>query len=167
MSHIGVTIVLILIVTVGIIYNRLTKARNKVREAYASIATSLQKRWDLVPGFVEIVKGYSTFEEATIAKLTSLRNQKFEDFKMEQKLDVDKNMAKIINKMITISENDPELTANEEYTKLTEQFEKIEKNISKSKKEYNKAVKEYNTKLEVVPNNVVAILFGFNEEKKF
>ena len=114
-----------------------------------------------------IRKGYSTFEEATIAKLTSLRNQKFEDFKMEQKLDVDKNMAKIINKMITISENDPELTANEEYTKLTEQFEKIEKNISKSKKEYNKAVKEYNTKLEVVPNNVVAILFGFNEEKKF
>ena len=165
MNSVVVVIIIVLVVFVGIIYNSLVKARNNVREKCYNLEFYLKKRWDLLPIFVEIVEGYSFFEEQTIEKIAKIREQKYEEFKIEQKLEVDNNISKVVNKIFEIAENYSDLKENEEYIKLSNQFVNIEKNIESSKKDYYKSVKEYNSKIEVVPNNVVAILFGFNEEK--
>jgi len=167
MGHIGTILVLILVIVVAIIYNILSAARNKVKREYASLDVQLKKRWDLIPNLVETVKAYSVYEESTLQKLTTLRNQSFDSFKMEQKINVDQNIAKVVFKMMGIAENYPELQADEAYLKLSEQLEKLETEIGNNRKEYNKAVQEYNTEIEKIPNNLVAILFGFNEEPFF
>ena len=160
-------VVFILLVVVAIIYNTLTKARNKVKEKYSNIDVSLKKRWDIVPNLVEVVKGYSAYEEKTLEKLTELRSQQYDKFLMEQKLDIDNNISKVVSKIFAIAENYPELKANEEYLEFSKNLSNLEEEISKNREEYNKAVQEYNTKIEKIPNNIIAILFGFNEEKLF
>lgn len=167
LKYLGTIIGMIIIVVVAVIYNMLVKARNKVKEAYSSMDISLKKRWDIVPNLVEVVKGYSAYEKSTLEKLTLLRQQAYDKFEMKQKLDVDNNIAKVVSKMLAIAENYPDLRADEEYLKLSEQLMNLENEIAKARKEYNEAVNKYNTQIEVVPNNLVAILFGFNEEQIF
>ena len=158
---------LILVIIVAIIYNILTVARNKVKREYANLDVVLKKRWDLIPNLVELVKGYSVYEESTLQKLTALRNQSFDSFKMEQKINIDQNISKVIFKMMGIAENYPDLQADESYLELSKQLEKLETEIGNTRKEYNKTVQEYNTEIEKIPINFVAILFGFNEEPFF
>lgn len=167
LEYIGTIIGMIIIVIVAVIYNILVKSRNKVREAYSKMDVCLKKRWDLVPNLVEVVKCYSVYEKSTLEKLTLLRNQSYENFKMEQKLDVDKNISKVILKMLAIGENYPDLQANKEYLKLSSQLINLENEIAQSRNEYNEAVQKYNTKVETIPSSIIAILFGFNEEKMF
>ena len=167
MEYIGTILIIILVIIVAIIYNILTTERNKVKREYANLEVQLKKRWDLVPNLVEIVKEYSVYEESTLQKLTVLRSQSFDSFKMEQKINVDQNIAKVISKMMGIAENYPDLKANEEYLNLSEQLIKLETGIENSRKEYNQTVQKYNTEIEKLPNNLVAILFGFNEEPFF
>lgn len=167
MEYVGMIITLILIVIIAVIYNILVSARNKVKEKYSNMDVHLKMRWDLVPNLVEVVKGYSAYEESTLEKLTELRKQEFSKYGMEQKLDIDSNISKVASKMMAIAENYPDLKADQEYLNLSKQLVKLETEIANSRKEYNEAVTDYNTKIEVIPNNLVAILFGFNEEKVF
>ena len=160
-------VIVIVIIAIAIIYNNLVRNRNNVREKYSAMDVSLKKRWDLVPNLVEVVKGYSAYEETTLEKLTVLRQQKFEDFEMQQKLEVDANISKVVLKMLAIAENYPDLKADQEYLKLSGQLENLENEIAKIRNEYNEAVRKYNTKIETIPSNLVAILFGFNEENLF
>ena len=69
--------------------------------------------------------------------------------------------------MFAIAENYPDLKADEQYLKLSEQLSKLEDEIAEARIDYNEAVKEYNTNIEIIPNNIIAILFGFNEEKLY
>lgn len=153
-----------LILAVVVIYNILSSRRNRVKEAYSEMDVNLKRRWNLVPNLVEVVKGYSAYEEATLEKLTILRNQEYDKFQMNQRIEVDNNISKVVSKMMSMAENYPELKADEAYANLSNQLVYLENVIENSKKEYNEAVKKYNTSVESIPNNVVAILFGFNEE---
>lgn len=152
------------IIAIVVIYHILSVNRDRVKKAYSMMNVNLKKRWDIVPNFVEVVKDYSAYEETTLEKLTVLRNQEYNKFQMEQKIEVDNNISKVVSKMISMAEKHPEIKANEAYSNLSNQLVNLESEIKNSKKEYKEAVKKYNTSVEAIPNNVVAILFGFNEE---
>ena len=167
MKYLGTAIIIILIFIVMIIYNTLSKARNKIKEEYSNMDTNLRKRWDLIPSLVETVKDYSIYEESTLEKFSILKSQVFDSLKMEQKLYIDQNISKVISKMMSMAKKHSELNSDIEYIKLSEQLEELESEIINIHKEYDKAVNEYNKMIEKVPNNLVAILFGFNEEPLF
>lgn len=166
LKYIGTIIVLAIVIVVAIIYHSLSKSRKRVRELYSGVEVSLKRRWDLVPELVKVVRGYSTYEEANLAKLSKLREQNFEEFEIEKKIDVDSKISKLVAKMIAISENYPDLLVSQDYIDVSEQLMDLEEEICVKKDEYNNTVKEYNTLVEKVPYNIVAITFGFNEENK-
>ena len=167
MKTIGMIIVFIIVAVVSIIYIILNKARNKVKENYSALETNFKKRWDIIPNLVETVKQYSVFEESFLEKLELLRNQQYENFNVEQKVNIDENISKVLTKMMEMAEDYSELKSDESYINLSKQLNKLENDIVNNKDEYNKFAKEYNRKIEAIPNNIVAILFGFNEEKVF
>lgn len=167
MKYIGTAITVILIVIVAIIYYGLMTARNKAKQAYFTMDVCLKKRWDFIPRLVEVVKEYSVFDDLALKKLISLRVGTFDNLKMEQKLDVDIKMSKVVLKMLEMAEISPDLKASEEYVKLRKEFFVLENDITNSIKNYNTVAKKYNEKIKAVPNNVVAILFGFDEQKVF
>ena len=123
---IGIGIIVLLIIIVIALYNGLINARQKVENAWSQIDVQLQRRFDLIPNFVETVKGY-----------------------------------------MAVSENYPDLKANQSFSDLQEELRNTENKISFSRQFYNDSVTIYNTKLEVIPTNIIASMFKFKPKELF
>ena len=161
-----VIIVLILLWVVSI-YNGLVKARNKVRNSWSQIDVNLQRRFDLIPNLVETVKGYMKHEEGTLEKVTALRTSWANASSVKEKAELDNQLSGTLKTIMAVSENYPELKANENFAKLQEELKSTEDKLSFSRQFYNDTVTMYNNKLEVIPSNIVASIFNFKPEELF
>lgn len=162
---IGIVILLVLICL--IIYNSLVKSRNLVKEAFSTMDVYLKKRWDLVPNLVEVVKGYTSYENNTLTKITELRANSYNDLTMDKKININEQLTNAISSIIAVSENYPELKASENFLNLSKSLTKIEDDIANSRKYYNGTVRIYNNKIMMFPSNIVAGVFGFKEATMF
>lgn len=162
---IGIVILLVLICL--IIYNSLVKSRNLVKEAFSTMDVYLKKRWDLVPNLVEVVKGYTSYENNTLTKITELRANSYNDLTMDKKININEQLTNAISNIIAVSENYPELKASENFLNLSKSLTKIEDDIANSRKYYNGTVRIYNNKIQMFPSNIVASLFSFKEASMF
>lgn len=162
---IGIVILLVLICL--IIYNSLVKSRNLVKEAFSTMDVYLKKRWDLVPNLVEVVKGYTSYENNTLTKITELRANAYNDLTMDKKININEQLTNAISSIIAVSENYPELKASENFLNLSKSLTKIEDDIANSRKYYNGTVRIYNNKIQMFPSNIVASLFSFKEASMF
>ncbi len=149
------------------VYNRGISLRNYVREAFSTMDVYLKKRWDLVPNLVETVKGYASHEENMFLKVTELRAKNYSGMTNEEKLVANKELNTVVTSLLAVSENYPELKANENFRTLMEQLNELENDIANSRKYYNGTVRELNTFLEVFPSNIICSLFGLKPEKMF
>ena len=161
----GIVILLVLICL--IIYNSLVKSRNLVKEAFSTMDVYLKKRWDLVPNLVEVVKGYTSYENNTLTKITELRANSYNDLTMDKKININEQLTNAISSIIAVSENYPELKASENFLNLSKSLTKIEDDIANSRKYYNGTVRIYNNKIQMFPSNIVASLFNFKEASMF
>ena len=165
------TIVLIIIVVIiaalVLIYNGLVQARNKVKNAWSQIDVQLQRRFDLIPNLVESVKGYMAHEEATLTKVTELRTAWANASTVSEKAELDNELSGALKTIMAVSENYPDLKANQNFSELQEELRNTENKISYARQFYNDSVTMYNTKLQVVPTNIVAGMFHFTEEPLF
>lgn len=162
---IGIVILLVLICL--IIYNSLVKSRNLVKEAFSTMDVYLKKRWDLVPNLVEVVKGYTSYENNTLINITELRANSYNDLTMDKKININEQLTNAISSIIAVSENYPELKASENFLNLSKSLTKIEDDIANSRKYYNGTVRIYNNKIQMFPSNIVASLFNFKEASMF
>lgn len=162
---IGIVILLVLICL--IIYNSLVKSRNLVKEAFSTMDVYLKKRWDLVPNLVEVVKGYTSYENSTLTNITELRANAYNDLTMDKKININEQLTNAISSIIAVSENYPELKASENFLNLSKSLTKIEDDIANSRKYYNGTVRIYNNKIQMFPSNIVASLFSFKEASMF
>ncbi len=162
---IGIVILLVLICL--IIYNSLVKSRNLVKEAFSTMDVYLKKRWDLVPNLVEVVKGYTSYENSTLTNITELRANSYNDLTMDKKININEQLTNAISSIIAVSENYPELKASENFLNLSKSLTKIEDDIANSRKYYNGTVRIYNNKIQMFPSNIVASLFNFKEASMF
>lgn len=165
------TIVLIIIVVIIavliLIYNGLIQSRNKVKNAWSQIDVQLQRRFDLIPNLVESVKGYMAHEEATLTKVTELRTAWANASTVSEKAELDNELSGALKTIMAVSENYPDLKANQNFSELQEELRNTENKISYARQFYNDSVTMYNTKLQVVPTNIVAGMFHFTEEPLF
>ena len=162
-----IAVVVILISFLLIIYNKLVKLKNQVKEAFSTMDVYLKKRWDLVPNLVEVVKSYSIHEKETLVELTKIRTSAYNDLNNKEKVDTNIALDTGLNDFFAVAENYPELKANENYLDLSHKLLEIEEEIAKSRKYYNATVKVYNDRIQMFPSNIVATIFGFKEYKMF
>ncbi len=160
-------IVVILIIAVIAIYNGLVKARIKVDNAWSQIDVQLQRRFDLIPNFVETVKGYMTHESQTFEKIAELRSSWANAGTVSEKAKLDNELSDTLKTIMAISENYPQLKANQNFSELSEELRNTENKISFARQFYNDSVTIYNTKLEVFPSNIIAGMFGFKPRDLF
>ena len=165
--YILIGIVIFLAISCLIIYNSLIKSRNLVKEAFSTMDVYLKKRWDLVPNLVEVVKGYTSYENNTLTKITELRANSYNDLTMDKKININEQLTNAISNIIAVSENYPELKASENFLNLSKSLTKIEDDIANSRKYYNGTVRIYNNKIQMFPSNIVASLFNFKEVSMF
>ncbi len=167
MGWIVLVIVILLILFIISIYNGLVMARQKVKNAWSQIDVMLQRRFDLIPNFVETVKGYMKHEEGTFTKISELRTSWANAKTVGEKAELDNQLSGTLKTIMSVSENYPELKANTNFLKLQEELQNTENKLSFSRQFYNDTATMYNTKLEVIPSNIVASMFHFEPAEMF
>ncbi len=167
------TLIIILVVLAAIVawvvgmYNGLVQGRNRVRNAWSQIDVQLQRRFDLLPNLVETVKGYMKHEEDTLTKVTELRTSWANATTVEQKVELDNQLSGALKTIMAVSENYPDLKANQNFMQLSQELTNTENKISFSRQFYNDTVTIYNTKLQAFPSNIIAGMFNFTRSELF
>ena len=161
-----VIIVLALLYVVGQ-YNALVVLRNKVRDQFSQIDIQLKRRFDLIPNLVETVKGYMKHEEETLTKVTELRTSWAKASSINEKAELDNKLSDVLKTIMAVSENYPDLKANQNFLNLEQELKETENKISYARQFYNDSVTIYNTKTETIPTNIIASLFGFKAEELY
>ena len=148
-------------------YNGLIQARNKVKNAFAQIDTQLQRRFDLIPNLVETVKGYASHEKELLENVTASRSGYMNATTAAEKMAADNQLTSTLKTLFAVSENYPELKANENFSKLQDDLKGTEDKVAFSRQFYNDSVTKYNDKLLMFPTNIIGSMFGFKEEELF
>ena len=160
-------IIAILIIAIIAMYNSLVRARVKVDNAWSQIDVQLQRRFDLIPNFVETVKGYASHESKTFEKIAEIRTSWANAGSISEKANLDNQLSGALKTIMAVSENYPELKANQNFSELSEELRNTENKISFSRQFYNDTVTMYNEKLLVFPSNIIANIFGFKSRDLF
>ena len=147
--------------------NKFVVLDNRVKNAWSQIDVQLQRRFDLIPNFVETVKGYMTHESETFEKIAKLRTSWANTSSVGEKAKLDGELSSTLKTIMAVSENYPELKANTNFADLSEELRNTENKISFSRQFYNDSVTRYNTKLELFPSNLVAGMFNFQKKELF
>ena len=164
---IALIILAVLVLAVIGMQNGLVQARMKVDNAWSQIDVQLQRRFDLIPNFVETVKGYMTHEKETFEKIAALRTSWANATSVSEKAELDGQLSNTLKTIMAVSESYPELRANQNFSELSEELRNTENKISFSRQFYNDTVTMYNTKLQVFPSNIIAGMFNFTARDLF
>ncbi|MBO4811561.1 MAG: LemA family protein [Prevotella sp.] len=157
-------------------YNGMVKEEEKATTSWAAVQSAYQRRADLIPNLVEVVKGYAAHEQGTFeavvnarAKATSI-NVDAEDLtpeKLEQFQKAQGELSQALGRLIAVQEAYPDLKANENFRDLQVQLEGTENRINEARNAFNSAVQDYNVKIRKFPGTILAGLFGFDKMSKF
>lgn len=170
------TALIVLIVAVAIaglmyvsIYNGLIKYRQKVKEAWAGIDVQLKRRHDLIPNLVNTVKGYAKHESETLQKVIQARNAAMSApvSSLGDKAGAENMLSGTLKSLFALSENYPDLKANQNFIKLQDELTETEDQISASRRIYNSNVEALNTKIEMFPSNIIANAHHFKKASFF
>jgi len=156
-----VVLVLIAVIIVAFvvgIYNKLVTMRNRYKNAYAQIDVQLKRRYDLIPNLVETAKGYMAHERNTLEAVIAARNVAYA---------AESGLGGALSRLMVVSEQYPDLKANQNMMQLTEELTSTENKISFARQAYNDSVMVYNTDREVFPSNLIANTFNFTPAELF
>ena len=173
MGAIRLLVILSVVAFIGIMayiittYNQLIRLRNKVRNSFAQVDAQLQRRFDLVPNLVEIVKGYVEHEEQLLESMAARRSGYLDAGNGQEKLSMSSGLTSDLKVLYGVAENYPELKSNGNFIHLQQEFSESEDKVTFARQFYNDAVTIYNNKLQMFPGSIIAGLFGFEEEALF
>ncbi|HEX4343867.1 MAG TPA: LemA family protein [Verrucomicrobiae bacterium] len=159
-------------------YNQLVGLRNRFKNAYAQIDVQLKRRYDLIPNLVETAKGYLAHERETLENVTKARNIAYtasqsaaanpgDSSSIKNLVSAESGLSGALSRLMVVSEQYPDLKANQNMMQLTEELTSTENKISFARQSYNDSVMTYNTHREVFPANIIAGMFNFAAAELF
>lgn len=157
-------------------YNSLVKMDENVGEQWSNVETQYQRRADLIPNLVSTIKGYATHEKETLEGVIEARSRatqitvNADDLTSEKLAEYQRAQGAVtsaLGKLLAITENYPDLKANQNFLELQAQLEGTENRINVARTNFNNATKEYNQTIRRFPKNILAGLFGFEKRTYF
>ena len=174
---------IILLIIVGVIllwgwsaYNGLVGKQEAMTKAWGQVENVYQRRADLVPNLVAVVKNYTEYEQGTIlavtearakATATTVNTENFDENEMKAFNAAQEELGKSMNRLLVSIENYPDLKANEEYLTLQAQLAGCENRILTERERFNETAKDYNQSIRKFPSNLIAKMFGFEKRPYF
>ena len=155
-------------------YNSFVKLDEEVKVKWAEIQNTYQRRNDLIPSLVAVVKGSTDFEKTTLQQIAEARSKVGQvsvtgiDYNgFEQQEAAQANLTNNLNRVIAVVENYPDLQSTKEFATLQTQLEGTERRIKFARKDFNEAIRAYNSKARSFPWNMVGIVLGFKPKDGF
>ncbi len=167
---IGVIALIIILIISALIgtYNSMVAKKGEVDERFSNIQTQLQRRADLIPNFVNTVKGAADFEKTTYTDVTKARSAVTNASNPGELSSASEELNRAISVWVNaVKEAYPQLTATSNFTALQDELSGTENRIAVSRQDYNKIAKEYNVQIAQFPNNIFAGMFGFSQVSYF
>ncbi|BCX14187.1 MAG: membrane protein [Candidatus Dojkabacteria bacterium] len=149
------------------VYNKLQKQHVLVDEAWSGIDVQLKRRFDLIPDFIESVKGYKQFEADTLTKVTELRSKMMGTDSPEKLAMYENQLSSTLKSIFAVAENYPELKSNTMFSEFNQANDKIEEAIQSARRYYNGAVRDLNRMIVVFPTNIIANFLGIKKREFF
>ena len=173
-----ITLAVVAIIVIWAIsgYNGLVSMDENVSGQWSNVETQYQRRADLIPNLVNTVKGYAAHEKETLEGVIAARSQatqikvdpnELTPEKLAEYQKAQGQLATALGKLLAITENYPDLKANQNFLELQAQLEGTENRINVARKNFNDAAKAYNTAIRRFPKNILAGLFGFDKRAYF
>jgi LemA protein len=173
-----ITIAIVAVVAIWAVsaYNGLVNLDEGVANKWGDVETQYQRRADLIPNLVNTVKGYATHEQETLESVVAARSQATqikvdpENLTPEKLAEFQKAQGEVtsaLGKLLAITENYPDLKANQNFLELQAQLEGTENRINVARVNFNDATKKYNTAIRRFPKNILAGMFGFEKRSYF
>lgn len=157
-------------------YNGMVAAEEEVESAWSQVENVYQRRMDLIPNLVATVKGYAQHESETLEGVIAARSKATqvtvdpENLTPEALEEYNKAQGELsgaLGRLLMITENYPDLKANENFSQLQAQLEGTENRITTERMKFNEIAKSYNTLIRRFPNSVIASIFGFDKKGYF
>jgi LemA protein len=150
-----------------IVYNRLVRQRNLVREGWSGIDVQLRRRADLVPNLVETVKGYAGHERELLEEIAQARSRSIAASGVGDQAQAERRLEGALGRLFAVAEAYPELKADANFRDLQQQLADVEDQLQMARRYYNGTARDLNTSVQSFPNNLVAGPLGFKEEPFF
>jgi LemA protein len=174
----GTTLVIIATLSLtGCGYNQFQRQNEQIKATWSEVINQFQRRADLIPNLVNVVKGQADFEQSTLLSVVEARSkataiqaspelindpQAFQKFQQAQQ-----NLSGALSRLLVVSENYPTLRANQAFIELQAQLEGTENRITVARHRYIQAVQDYNVTVHTFPSNLTAMAFGYKERPSF
>ncbi|TML93130.1 MAG: LemA family protein [Actinobacteria bacterium] len=160
-------ILVLLLLYVIVSYNSLVRVRNRTDDAWSQIDVQLRRRYDLIPNLVNTVKGYAAHERQTFEAVTQARTQGMNAQGVAEQAQAENMITGALKSLFAVAEAYPELKANQNFLALQEELTATEGRISYARQFYNDTVLKLNTKVQTLPTNILAGMFGFKTREYF
>lgn len=167
MMWIILAVIAVLVVAIIGMYNGLVKSRVRVDEAWSDITVQLKRRADLIPNLVDTVKGYAKHETGVFEEVTKARSQLMQADGVQETAEAENQFTGALKSLFAVAEAYPDLKANENFKHLQEELVDTEDKIQAARRFYNGSARDLNIKIQSVPTNIVAGMFGFKEREFF
>ena len=175
------TIILIAVIAIAAIwgisaYNGLVKMDESVNTAWSNVENQYQRRADLIPNLVNTVKGYAAHEKETLEAVMAARSKATQmtidadnltPEKLQEYQKAQGEIGSALGRLLAITENYPDLKANQNFMELQAQLEGTENRISVERRNFNEVAREYNTSIRTFPKSILAGMFGFDKRPYF
>ncbi|HEY5718757.1 MAG TPA: LemA family protein [Gammaproteobacteria bacterium] len=149
------------------LYNLLVRDRNRVAAAWSDIDVQLKRRHDLVPKLVDAVRAYAGYEQATLERVTALRQQGALLGEVAARGRVEGELGGQLHRLLVLAEAYPELKADRAFLDLQRNLSHVEEQIQYARRFYNGAVRNLNTRIDQFPDLLLARLFGYRHAVYF
>ena len=172
-----------LIVVIGAIaiwlissYNGMVKMDEEVSSAWSNVENQYQRRADLIPNLVNVVKGYASHEKETFEAVVSARSkatqvtvdpENLTPEKLQEYQKAQGELGATLGRLLAVTESYPELKANENFKELQAQLEGTENRISVERRNFNEIARTYNSAIRTFPRSIIAGMFGFEKRPYF
>ena len=163
-------IILIIVIPYSYIkgtYNSLVTMDESVKGAWAQVENQLQRRYDLIPNYVETVKGYAAHEKEVFVKVTEARSKVAGAGSIDEKIQANNQLSSALSRLLVVVERYHELKANTNFIRLQDELAGTENRIAVERRRFNETVKVYNIKIRTFPTNIIAGMFGFEKAAFF
>jgi LemA protein len=159
-------------------YNKMVRAEENVSAQWGQVQNVYQRRYDLIPNLVATVQGYAAHESGVLTQVTEARSnaggvmnisdevlndpEAFSRFQKAQS-----ELGSALQRLLVVTENYPDLKANENFLALQDQLEGSENRIAVERQRFNEAVRGYNSMIRLFPQNIIANMNGFEQKSYF
>lgn len=171
-----IAVVVILVIWGASAYNSMVSKEESVNTAWSQVENQYQRRLDLIPNLVNTVKGYAAHESSTLEAVVEARSkatqitvdpENLTPEAMQQYQQAQGNVSAALGRLLMLTENYPDLKANQNFLELQAQLEGTENRIAVERQRFNQAAQDYNTYIRRFPRNIFAGMFGFDKRPYF